>query len=85
MTRDEADNQLRKAIIDHAEAYDIDQEGELLSEYAVIASWQKVEDNGRHYYTTQFHTPTVPNHVAVGLFQVGQRLVWDSDDEGDDC
>ena len=82
MTRDEADEALRKAILDHAEAYEITDGDLMLSEYAVVGSWQPVEANGRTFYTTQFDRPNVPTHIAVGLFNVGASLSdIDEDDE----
>lgn len=81
MTRDEADEMLRGAIIAHAEAYDLCHPGEMLSEYAIIGCWQPEVADGRSRYTTQFHLPSVPNHIALGLFSAGEQLVWEGDDE----
>lgn len=83
MTKDEADNNLRQAIIEHAEAYDINAKDSILNHYGVICHWQRFEANGRSSYTTHFHTNDVPNHIAVGLFQTGVDLVKAQDD-GDD-
>lgn len=74
MTRDEADQQLAKAIADHAEAFGLSQDDEMLSDYAVIAHWTREVADGRSRYTTHYHTPSVPNHIAVGLFSTGADL-----------
>ncbi len=74
MTRDEADSLLRKALIEHARAYGLLESDELLSDYAVVAHWQRVEDDDRSRYTTVYSRPQVPTHVAVGLFRTGERL-----------
>jgi hypothetical protein len=80
LDKDEADQDLRQAIINHAIAYEItDVDDELLSEYAVVAHWQKIEADGNSRYTTHYHTPTIPNHVAVGLFQVAKEHMLDED------
>ena len=83
MTKDEADSALRQAIINHAMAYDIAVPDELLSEYAVIASWQSIEEDGQSRYTTQFQSARVPIHVAVGLFRTGEHLMLNQDPDGD--
>jgi hypothetical protein len=76
MTVDEAESALRQAIIDHAEAHGLTRDDELLSEYAIIACWQAEIADGRSRYTTQFHLPSVPSHIALGLFSAGEQLVW---------
>lgn len=81
MTRDEADEMLRGAIIAHAQAYDLCHPGEMLNEYAVIAHWQPEVADGRSRYTTQFHQASVPNHIALGLFSAGEQLVWATEDD----
>jgi len=81
MTRDEADTMLRSAIEQHAQAFGLSRDDELLNEYGVIAHWQAAVADGSSRYTTHFHQPTVPNHIAVGLFVAGQRLAWDVEDD----
>ena len=81
MTYDEAESNLRKAIEDHARAVGIANDDELLSTFAVIAHWQKVEADGHSRYTTTFDGGTVPTHVAVGLFATGQHLVQFCEEE----
>jgi hypothetical protein len=76
LTKHEADEQLSKAIRDHADAYAITPEGEvLLSDFAVIAHWQNVEGDGKSKYTTHYASDYVPAHVAYGLFYVGIDLL----------
>ena len=84
MTKDEADNALRKAIMDHAEAYDLAENYELLDQYAVIAFWQKLVDTGSSNYTIHFHTPHIPAHSAFGLFKAAEQLVLEQRFEDDD-
>jgi hypothetical protein len=79
VTRDEADSLLRAAIEQHAEAFGLHRDGEMLSSYGVIAHWQVEIDDGHSRYTTHFHTPTVPMHIATGLFAAGQRLVGEDE------
>jgi hypothetical protein len=80
VTREDADTALAQAIRDHAEAYGIAEDGDMLNEYGVVAHWQAVTDDGQSRYTTHFARPTVPTHVAVGLFSVAVDLVGDEDD-----
>lgn len=77
MTRDEADAVLRSAIEQHAVAFELHRDDELLSEFAVVANWQKIESDGNSRYTTHFHQETIPNHIAVGLFDIGRQLAID--------
>lgn len=81
MTKDEASSQLRKAIEDHAKAFGLYKDDELLDHYGVIAAWVRVEDNGKTYYTTHFHTEKVPMHVAAGLFHTAEFLVTNEEDD----
>ncbi len=75
----EADEALAAAIRDHAVAYDIaDPDSELLGDYAVIANWQPVDGDERESrYTTHFHRPCVPSHIATGLFVTASNVVAD--------
>lgn len=45
MDRHEADEQLRKAIADHADAYNLLDDGELLTDFVVVASWLPPDDD----------------------------------------
>lgn len=79
MTREQADEQLRKAIVDHAAAYEIFADGEVLDQFGIIAMWQQMnptdEEDAGHRYTTQFHQNTVPDHVARGLFATALTFI----------
>lgn len=71
----EADEQLRKAVADHAEAYDLLDGEELLTDFIVVAAWLPPEEDGerRTIYTTHLPDGFLPNHVAIGLMEVGRR------------
>ena len=75
MTYDEADRALWKAVLDHAAAYGLADDAEMLSDFAVVAHWQPVVEDGTSRYTTQFARSPTPTHVAAGLFATGERLV----------
>lgn len=81
MTQSEADEALRRAILDHAAAYDLADDDEMLSDFAVVAHWQPVVEDGESRYTTHFARSPCPSHVAVGLFTTGARLVVEGGDE----
>lgn len=75
MTRDEADAQLAKAIADHAQAFALRGDDEaILDDYAVVAHWQTVIEDGKSRYTTHFTSQAVAAHVVVGLFTMGADL-----------
>ena len=77
-----ADAALYAAIVEHARAYEMGgYDGELLDQYAVIATWQPEEDRGRTRYTVAYNTPTVPGHVALGLFHIAIGFIDQEDDE----
>lgn len=80
MTRAEADEHLANAIREHADAYNLSRDDELLGSFAVIAHWQKVVDDGHSRYTTHFERATVPNHIARGLLGEGLRCLDQTDD-----
>ena len=46
-----------------------------MGEFAVVTHWSPVEDDGRSNYTVAFDTPTIPQHVAQGLFIVGSNII----------
>lgn len=77
MTTDEADEELAEAIRCHAAAYDLNETGELLGDYAVVAYWVPADTagDGESRYTTHFSRPNVPTHIAVGLFSTAADLV----------
>lgn len=81
LSRDDADAQLRKAIQDHAKAWGICDEDELLSSWVIVAHWQKVEANGLSNYTTQFDGNQMPTHVSVGLLHTGIHLITHEEQE----
>lgn len=84
MTRDEADQALSQAIADHAAAYGISEpDDEMLSEFVVVAAWiRNVSGSGTTHYTTQYHTPEIPAHVACGLLRLGEDIVRSDDYDG---
>lgn len=84
MTPDQADDALRQAIENHARANGFANDDELLSDFAVVAHWQRVEADGRSRYTCAYPRPTVPTHVAVGLFQTAIHLVLFDEPEDDE-
>jgi hypothetical protein len=74
VTKEEADNALREAIFNHAEAYGLTAEDELMSDYAIIVHWQQISAEESQYvsrYTTQYSRQSLPHHVSQGLFQAG--------------
>lgn len=76
LTKEEAETQLHKAIIDHAVAFDIaNPETEILNHFAIIAHWQKVEDSDSSRYTNQYHSETMPYHVGKGLYSTAVDLL----------
>lgn len=81
-TKEEADTNLRQAITDHAEAYGLNaEEGEMLSDFAVVASWIPRVSNGRTNYTQHFHMEEIPTHVAAGLWKTAlHHLLNDSEE-----
>ncbi len=61
ITKEEADNNLRKAIIEHAVAYEMYDEPEImLNHYFIVAHW--VENDGASLYTHHLHTEDAPTH-----------------------
>lgn len=82
LTKPEADLKLRQAIIAHAEASGFLIAGELLEDYAVVASWRNMAEGeeGTHY-TTHFHVWDIPQHAAIGLFRIGLTLALANEDE----
>jgi hypothetical protein len=75
-TRRAADEGLMRAIIDHAYAYGLFEEGELLGDYAIVAHWQTIDvDDGRSRYTIHYPGQTIPRHVAIGLLSMGIALI----------
>ena len=76
LSPEQATEALHRAIIDHARAYDLTDGDELLSDWAIVSTWQPVEADGCSRYLTHFerheHTPF---HIALGLFEAGSQLV----------
>lgn len=75
LSREQAVVNLAKAIHDHAVAFQVvNPEVEILSEFGVIAHWQKIVVNDRTRYTTHFSIQGLPNHICIGLFEMGKQL-----------
>lgn len=80
MDRHDADERLRKAIIDHAEAYGTSDpdDGELLDQVLVITSWMVPDreddpdrdDDPRSTYAMQMIGGHMQHHTAIGLCHV---------------
>jgi hypothetical protein len=74
MDRHEADEQLRRAIIAHAEAYETADTaaGELLDQVLVLTSWMlpDSDDEPRTAYSTQMIGGSMQHHTATGLCYV---------------
>lgn len=83
MERHEADEQLRKAIADHADAYDLREDGDLLNEFIVVAAWmpRDYDDDRRTTYTTHLPDGYLPHHVALGLAEVAKHHFVDVSDD----
>lgn len=79
-TREEADQNLAKAIADHAEAYELAYDDEMLMTYACVSAWAKVEADGSTRYNMHFRSAEVPMHEAAGLLKVAAELIWESDE-----
>ncbi len=77
--KQQADEQLAAAIRAHAAAYNLNGDGDMLDEYAVVAQWL-IDDGERTRYSTHFTRATIPYHVAVGLFTTAIGVTIDDDD-----
>lgn len=78
LSKAEADQQLRAAIINHAQAHPDDYAGsdeDLLSSYVIVSHW--IAPNNRSRYGVHYHDEEVPDHLAVGLLKLGLQLVLD--------
>lgn len=88
MDRHEADEQLRKAVIDHAEAYETasPQAGDLLDQVMVITSWMlpDADDDPRTAYCTQYLGGSIQHHTAIGLCHVTIDHLREQAHGGDD-
>lgn len=82
MERHEADEQLRKAIIDHAAVYGLNEDSDLLGDFVVIGAWvpQDYDEDRRTAYTTHLPDGFLPNHVALGLLEVARQHFLCADD-----
>ena len=76
-----ADNELHNAIAVHAYAYDLVPEDAILNHWAVVAHWQTVEDLGKSFYTTHYPGGSQPNHIIIGLFEIGKGFITEDRDE----
>lgn len=82
LSPDEATDNLRRALLDHAEAHDLMPDYEvMLDQFAVVCSWMRLESNGTTTYTTHFHREEVPTHIAVGLLRTAEHLILKADTE----
>lgn len=77
-----ADAALRRAIELHAEAYDLDDDGDLLSTFVVTSHWLRAD--GRNRYMLQLEGGDGTAHVIRGLLSVGVELAVDHQLEPDD-
>ncbi len=76
-----ADETLAEAIRLHAAAYTgTSDEDEMLSDFAVIAHWQRITDDGCSRYSTHYSRESVPTHIAAGLFTIALGLIGDEAD-----
>jgi len=80
-TKAEAEMALRQAIVQHAQAFEADYPESLLSEFAVIACWTPMNESDSCEYSVHYHTETVAEHVAVGLFTMGVDIAMADDEE----
>lgn len=85
MDRHEADEALRKAILDHADAYDARGPGDLLSDVVVVAAWMPpdTDDDPRTGYSVQLLGGYLPHHVALGLLDVAEGVLVDQGSTAD--
>ena len=77
LRRAKADDQMRAAILEHADAYMLSRDDEMLNQFALIVHWATVEADGKSRYSTHYHSDDVPGHVAYGLFSYGAQLCQD--------
>jgi hypothetical protein len=85
MRRSKADESLRLAIIEHAEAHHYaDSDTEMLAEFGIIGAWQPQVGNGTTIYTLHSHLNSTPLHVWHGLFGTGLQLAQEGKSRGDD-
>lgn len=84
MTRAEADEHLAQAIRAHAAAYDLSRDDELLSDYVVVAHWQRIQTDDRSRYSVHLPRPETPSHVVVGLLYAGINGSREVDDDDND-
>jgi hypothetical protein len=76
---------LANAIHNHADTFDNDQPA-FLDSFAVIACWAPTTSDGGYRYSLHYHAPSVPDHVALGLFDLAVQMVssGEVEDGGDD-
>ncbi len=67
-----ADSKLRRAIEFHAEAYQLDEDEDLLASWAVVSHW--LCDDTEHVYSLQMDGMTMPTHELRGLMSLGVEL-----------
>lgn len=80
MASDTAEDLVR-AIQAHAVAKgDVDPDIEMLSDFVVVAHWQRIDNADTCNYTTHLRRDGTPTHVAVGLLRFGERLYLDDEE-----
>lgn len=82
--REKSDARLWTALMEHADAYQLSRDDELLNNFAIVCHWTREKNDGRSRYTTHFHVPEVPYHIAEGLFATGLRIVQSGDPNEDE-
>jgi hypothetical protein len=81
ISKPEAEEALRQAIMQHAQVFDIDYPNSMLSEFAIIACWTPIEETGQSEYSVAYHAEDVPEHVALGLFTLACDIAIGNDEE----
>ena len=76
---------LRAAIWDHAEAHGVAHADCLIDDFIVVVHWAKIDGDGYSRYSTHTGRATLPDHVALGLLQIGvEHVTGCYGDEDDD-
>jgi hypothetical protein len=80
LSPEEARENVAKAIVDLVEALGWNDDKDMLSEYGIIAAWTPLDANGSTLYSTHFHSDSVPEHVAIGLFTHACNIIIEEPD-----
>ena len=83
-----AQRALQKAVEDHASAFRPEgSTGEVLTDWALVGCLVSYGDDGQQTaYHAAYSNGEVPEHVAVGLFEIGRAVaegVWGEDGDED--